>query len=188
MIGSNLRVIKCTEERSPPPSLWPSRQPSRRHLQHHRRHRAQSQLGLINLEFGGHGVGHIMHGDPHVPNISTAPTTATSCAKAWSNHGSSRPPTRFQDPKDGWTLRASDLARHAHSSTPSPSEHDRSSSPIAPTSDWRVAYGGSDWPWRRSASHQPSICSRFFREFEITTEVRFACVGALRHSFDHCRR
>ena len=22
----------------------------------------------VNLEFGGHGVGHIMHGDPHVPN------------------------------------------------------------------------------------------------------------------------
>lgn len=26
----------------------------------------------INLEFGGHGVGHIMHGDPHVPNDGKA--------------------------------------------------------------------------------------------------------------------
>ena len=26
----------------------------------------------INLEFGGHGVGHIMHGDPHVPNDGRA--------------------------------------------------------------------------------------------------------------------
>lgn len=26
----------------------------------------------VNLEFGGHGVGHIMHGDPHVPNDGKA--------------------------------------------------------------------------------------------------------------------
>ena len=26
----------------------------------------------VNLEFGGHGVGHIMHGDPHVPNDGIA--------------------------------------------------------------------------------------------------------------------
>ena len=46
----------------------------------------------INLEFGGHGVGHIMHGDPTARRI-----TATSCVRAWSspsNRGSSRPPTR----------------------------------------------------------------------------------------------
>ena len=39
----------------------------------------------INLEFGGHGVGHIMHGDPHVPNDGRA-HQATSCAKAGHRH------------------------------------------------------------------------------------------------------
>ena len=50
----------------------------------------------INLEFGGHGVGHIMHGDPHVRTTARR-ITATSCVRAWSspsNRGSSRPPTR----------------------------------------------------------------------------------------------
>ena len=50
----------------------------------------------INLEFGGHGVGHIMHGDPHVANDGKA-GHATACARVWSspsNRGSSRPPTR----------------------------------------------------------------------------------------------
>ena len=50
----------------------------------------------INLEFGGHGVGHIMHAT-RTCRTTAAPTTATSCAKAWSspsNRGSSRPPTR----------------------------------------------------------------------------------------------
>ena len=72
----------------------------------------------INLEFGGHGVGHIMHGDPHVPNDGRA------------HHGYKLRPGLviaiepwflkttdeiYQDPKDGWTLRSEDGSRGAHS-------------------------------------------------------------------------
>ena len=71
----------------------------------------------INLEFGGHGVGHIMHGDPHVADAA-APTTATSCARLviaiepWflQDHRRDLPGS-----EDGWTLRASDGSRGAHS-------------------------------------------------------------------------
>ena len=72
----------------------------------------------INLEFGGHGVGRVMHGDPHVPNDGSA------------HHGYKLRPGLviaiepwflkttdeiFQDPKDGWTLRSQDGSRGAHS-------------------------------------------------------------------------
>ena len=33
----------------------------------------------VNLEFGGHGVGRTMHGDPHVPNDGRAAPRAASC-------------------------------------------------------------------------------------------------------------
>ena len=54
----------------------------------------------INLEFGGHGVGHIMHGDPHVANEPWFLKTTDEI---------------YQDPKDGWTLRSEDGSRGAHS-------------------------------------------------------------------------
>ena len=109
----------------------------------------------INLEFGGHGVGHlIMHGDPHVPITTAAPTTdnrfaeSSSCAKAWSspsNRGSSRPPTRSSRIRRTAGPCVPPTARAAPNSlegTPSPSPRTaRSSSPIAPTSDRRLAYG-----------------------------------------------
>lgn len=72
----------------------------------------------INLDFGGHGVGHVMHGDPHVPNDGKA------------RHGYKLRPGLviaiepwflkttdeiYQDQKDGWTLRSSDGSRGAHS-------------------------------------------------------------------------
>ena len=72
----------------------------------------------VNLEFGGHGVGRIMHGDPHVPNDGTP------------HHGYKLRPGLviaiepwfmattdqiYQDPKDGWTLRSADGSRGAHS-------------------------------------------------------------------------
>jgi methionyl aminopeptidase len=78
---------------------------------------ARSQGYPINLEFGGHGVGHIMHGDPHVANDGKA------------RHGYRLRPGLviaiepwflkttdeiYQDPKDGWTLRSSDGSRGAH--------------------------------------------------------------------------
>ena len=125
----------------------------------------------INLEFGGHGVGRTMHGDPHVANdgragrgfplraglvlalepwflaTTDAPTTATSCAKAWSspsNRGSSRPPTRSSRIRRTAGPCAPPTARAVPTpSTPSPSPRTaRSSSPIAPTSDWRLVFSG----------------------------------------------
>ena len=71
----------------------------------------------MNLEFGGHGVGHIMHGDPHVPNNGRA------------HHGYRLRPGLviaiepwflattdeiYQDENDGWTLRSVDGSRGAH--------------------------------------------------------------------------
>lgn len=79
---------------------------------------ARSQGYTVNLDFGGHGVGHIMHGDPHVANDGRA------------HHGYRLRPGLviaiepwfmattdeiYQDPKDGWTLRSSDGSRGAHS-------------------------------------------------------------------------
>ena len=70
----------------------------------------------INTEFGGHGVGRTMHGDPHVPNngrrgrgmplkpglvIAIEPWFLGSTDKI------------YTDP-DGWTLRSRDGSRGAH--------------------------------------------------------------------------
>jgi methionyl aminopeptidase len=70
----------------------------------------------INTDFGGHGVGRTMHGDPHVPNdgragrgyplkpglvIAIEPWFLRSTDKLWT------------DP-DGWTLRSGDGSRGAH--------------------------------------------------------------------------
>ncbi len=79
--------------------------------------RVASQAGYkINTEFGGHGVGRTMHGDPHVPNngrrgrglplkpglvIAIEPWFLGSTDKI------------FTDP-DGWTLRSRDGSRGAH--------------------------------------------------------------------------
>ncbi|WP_300765846.1 type I methionyl aminopeptidase [uncultured Bifidobacterium sp.] len=78
---------------------------------------ARSDGYTVNVEFGGHGVGHVMHGDPHVANDGRA------------GHGYRLRPGLviaiepwfmattdeiYQDPKDGWTLRSSDGSRGAH--------------------------------------------------------------------------
>jgi methionyl aminopeptidase len=70
----------------------------------------------INTDFGGHGVGRTMHGDPHVPNdgragrgyplkpglvIAIEPWFLQTTDKLWT------------DP-DGWTLRSGDGSRGAH--------------------------------------------------------------------------
>lgn len=53
----------------------------------------------INLEFGGHGVGHIMHGDPHVPDHPlrpyrhNQPTVAVATLKHRRDARSAHPPT-----------------------------------------------------------------------------------------------
>ncbi|RPF23257.1 type I methionyl aminopeptidase [Myceligenerans xiligouense] len=71
----------------------------------------------INTDFGGHGVGRTMHGDPHVPNdgragrgfplkpglvIAVEPWFLETTDEIWT------------DP-DGWTLRSKDGSRGAHS-------------------------------------------------------------------------
>ena len=71
----------------------------------------------INTDFGGHGVGHTMHGDPHVPNDGRAgrgfPLRAglVMALEPWLLATTNELVT---DP-DGWTLRSADGSRGAHS-------------------------------------------------------------------------
>ncbi|MCH4210114.1 type I methionyl aminopeptidase [Bifidobacterium sp.] len=72
---------------------------------------------MVNLEFGGHGLGRIMHGDPFIPNDGKA------------HHGYRLRPGLViaiepwllrttdeivQDQRDGWTIRSADGSRGAH--------------------------------------------------------------------------
>lgn len=72
---------------------------------------------LINTDFGGHGVGRTMHGDPHVPNDGKAgrgyPLRAglVLALEPWFLASTDR---LITDP-DGWTLRSADGSRGAHS-------------------------------------------------------------------------
>jgi len=76
------------------------------------------EAGLgINLQFGGHGVGRTMHGDPHVPNdgrpgrgLALDPGLVIAI-EPWFLLGSDE---IWTDP-DGWTLRSVDGSRGAHS-------------------------------------------------------------------------
>ncbi|MFI5084931.1 MAG: type I methionyl aminopeptidase [Actinomycetales bacterium] len=70
----------------------------------------------VNTDFGGHGVGRTMHGDPHVPNngrpgrgLKIQPGLVIAI-EPWLMHGTDR---IFTDP-DGWTLRSADGSRAAH--------------------------------------------------------------------------
>jgi methionyl aminopeptidase len=71
----------------------------------------------VNLDFGGHGVGHTMHGDPHVPNngrpgrglklrpglvIAIEPWLLATTDQLYTD-------------EDGWTLRSADGSHGAHS-------------------------------------------------------------------------
>ena len=103
----DLRIIKCTEE-----ALAAAIDAAQ----------AGNRLGDVCNVIGDvartHGVGHVMHGDPHVPNDGKA------------HHGYKLRPGLviaiepwflkttdeiYQDPKDGWTLRSEDGSRGAHS-------------------------------------------------------------------------
>ncbi|HEY2642695.1 MAG TPA: type I methionyl aminopeptidase [Galbitalea sp.] len=70
----------------------------------------------VNLEFGGHGVGRTMHGDPHVPNDGRAkrglPLRAglVFAIEPWFMLGTDR----IYTDRDGWTLRSADGSRAAH--------------------------------------------------------------------------
>jgi methionyl aminopeptidase len=70
----------------------------------------------VNTDFGGHGVGRTMHGDPHVPNMGRAgrglPLRAglVIAIEPWFLATTDK---LFTD-KDGWTLRSGDGSRGAH--------------------------------------------------------------------------
>src|SRR5690242_4808871 len=71
----------------------------------------------VNLQFGGHGVGRTMHGDPHVSNdgrpgrgLPLKPGLVIAI-EPWFMHTTDEIVT---DP-DGWTLRSADGSRGAHS-------------------------------------------------------------------------
>jgi len=70
----------------------------------------------INTQFGGHGVGRTMHGDPHIPNdgrpgrgFPLRPGLVIAI-EPWFLHTTDE---IFTDP-DGWTLRSADGSRGAH--------------------------------------------------------------------------
>jgi methionyl aminopeptidase len=71
----------------------------------------------INTDFGGHGVGRVMHGDPHIPNDGKAgrgyPLRAglVVALEPWLLAHTDE---LITDP-DGWTLRSADGSRGAHS-------------------------------------------------------------------------
>lgn len=71
----------------------------------------------VNVDFGGHGVGRTMHGDPHIPNDGRPgrglPLRAglVFAIEPWVMQTTDR---IFTDP-DGWTLRSLDGSRAAHS-------------------------------------------------------------------------
>jgi methionyl aminopeptidase len=76
------------------------------------------EAGLgVNLQFGGHGVGRTMHGDPHVPNDGRPGRGLplreglVIAIEPWFMHGTDQ---IWTDP-DGWTLRSVDGSRGAHS-------------------------------------------------------------------------
>ena len=70
----------------------------------------------VNTQFGGHGVGRTMHGEPHVPNDGRpgrGPKLKAGLVIAiepWFLHSTDQ---IYTDP-DGWTLRSADGSRGAH--------------------------------------------------------------------------
>ena len=70
----------------------------------------------VNLQFGGHGVGRTMHGEPHVPNDGRPGRGLKLRAglviaiEPWFMHTTNQ---IYTDP-DGWTLRSVDGSRGAH--------------------------------------------------------------------------
>jgi len=78
---------------------------------------AQSYGYTVNTDFGGHGVGRTMHGEPHVPNAGRAGRGLklrpglVIAIEPWFMIGTNK---IFTDP-DGWTLRSEDGSRGAHS-------------------------------------------------------------------------
>jgi methionyl aminopeptidase len=70
----------------------------------------------VNTQFGGHGVGRTMHGDPHVPNqgqrgkgVAIQPGLVIAIEPWFFARGS-----RLRFDKDGWTIRSEDGSRGVH--------------------------------------------------------------------------
>lgn len=78
---------------------------------------AHSEGYSVNTQFGGHGVGRTMHGDPHIPNDGRAGRGfplrpgLVIAIEPWFLETTDE---IFTDP-DGWTLRSADGSRGAHS-------------------------------------------------------------------------
>lgn len=72
----------------------------------------------INTDFGGHGVGRTMHGDPHVPNKGRPnrgfplEEGLVIAIEPWFLQHTDK---LITDPRDGWTLKSADGSRGAHS-------------------------------------------------------------------------
>lgn len=70
----------------------------------------------VNLQFGGHGVGRTMHGDPHVSNDGRAgrgfplKPGLVIAIEPWFLHTTDE----IYIDKDGWTIKSSDGSRGAH--------------------------------------------------------------------------
>ncbi|AXT86652.1 type I methionyl aminopeptidase [Aeromicrobium sp. A1-2] len=70
----------------------------------------------VNTQFGGHGVGRTMHGDPHIPNDGKAgrgfplKPGLVIAIEPWFLHTTDE--IRMDD--DGWTIRSADGSRGAH--------------------------------------------------------------------------
>ncbi|MEO5536003.1 MAG: type I methionyl aminopeptidase [Pseudolysinimonas sp.] len=77
---------------------------------------AHSARLKVNLDFGGHGVGRIMHGDPHIPNDGRAGRGLVLrpglvfAVEPWFMLGTDK----ISTDADGWTLRSKDGSRGAH--------------------------------------------------------------------------
>jgi methionyl aminopeptidase len=70
----------------------------------------------VNLDFGGHGVGRTMHGEPHIPNdgrphrgLKLKPGLVIAI-EPWFLHTTDE----IYTDADGWTLRSKDGSRGAH--------------------------------------------------------------------------
>ncbi|KQY56091.1 methionine aminopeptidase [Aeromicrobium sp. Root495] len=78
---------------------------------------ARSHGYLVNTQFGGHGVGRTMHGDPHISNDGRAgrglplKPGLVIAIEPWLLHTTDE--IRMDD--DGWTIRSADGSRGAHS-------------------------------------------------------------------------
>nr|MCW2727722.1 map [Aeromicrobium sp.] len=70
----------------------------------------------VNTQFGGHGVGRTMHGDPHVPNDGrpgrglTLKPGLVIAIEPWFLHTTDE----IRMDEDGWTIRSADGSRGAH--------------------------------------------------------------------------